>query len=62
MDPNAALEFIIEAIREDDLPQAGMAMEDLEQWLRSGGFSPKPELLADYLKEVLNSWSRLHRP
>lgn len=62
MDPDAALEFIINALKEDDLGQAGMAMEDLEDWLRRGGFAPKnPEMVADFLQEIMNNWARLHR-
>lgn len=61
MDPTAAAKFIIDALKEDDLPQAGMAMEELENWLRHGGFAPKSEVLADLLVEVMKSWARLHR-
>lgn len=61
MDPTAAAQFIIDALKEDDLPQAGMAMEELENWLRRGGFAPRPEVLAELFREILKNWARLHR-
>ena len=63
MDPDAALEFIVEALKEGDLSQAGMAMEDLQNWLSRGGFPPKnPELMAEFLEEIMNQiWPRAPR-
>lgn len=61
MDPTIAAQFIIDALKEDDLPQAAMAMEDLENWLRKGGFAPKSDVLAELLRELLKNWARLHR-
>jgi len=61
MDPDAAAQYIIDALREDDLPGAAMAMEDLEHWLRRGGVPPKSAVLAELVREVLNNWARLHR-
>lgn len=63
MDPDAALEFIVEALREGNLSDAGMAMEDLQTWLRRGGFPPKnPELMAEFLEGIMNQiWPRTPR-
>lgn len=60
MDPNAALGLITAALREDDIPGAAMASQDLEAWLRSGAFAPGPITLAEFLKEIRSSWARLH--
>jgi Arc/MetJ-type ribon-helix-helix transcriptional regulator len=36
-------------------------MEDLEEWLRKGGFAPKSEVLAELLREIMKSMAKLHR-
>ncbi len=61
MDPTATAQFIIDALKEGDIPTAAMAMEDLENWLKKGGFPPQPNVLAKLLREIMNSWSQLHR-
>lgn len=60
MDPTEVAKFIINALREGNLPEAAMAMEDLENWLGRGGFAPQPEVLGQLLREIINSWARLH--
>jgi hypothetical protein len=60
MDPTAALESVTDALREDDIPRAAMAIEDLELWLRKGGFPPEGDALADFFQELLSSWARMH--
>lgn len=42
MDPDACLLRILEAFRAQDRNEAIEAMEDLAEWLRRGGFMPRP--------------------
>lgn len=56
MDPDAAAKFIIDSLKEGDLPQAGMATEELIEWLKRGGFPPRPELLAELLLALIKEW------
>lgn len=60
MDPNAALQAITAALRDNDVPEAAMVSEDLEAWFRAGGFSPAPELLAEFFEALRANWAALH--
>ena len=40
MDPNATLLEILECFRDGDSDEALYLLEDLEEWLRKGGFAP----------------------
>lgn len=61
MDPTAAIEIITDFLRDDNIPEAAMAIEDLELWLRKGGFPPDGDALAEFFQELLASWARMHR-
>lgn len=62
MDPEEAARYIIEAISDGNIPEAAMALEDLQEWFARGGFALKPETQAALLKAVLQSWASLHQP
>lgn len=40
MDPNACLEQLCDALRNDDADEAEQSANDLLQWIRSGGAMP----------------------
>ena len=41
MDPDACLARFLDACHDDDREEAIAALEDLQEWLRKGGFLPK---------------------
>ena len=41
MDPDACLARFLDACNDDDRQEAIAALEDLQEWLRTGGFLPK---------------------
>jgi hypothetical protein len=43
MDPQACWERIKEALRDGDREEATYALQDLERWIRGGGFLPDPD-------------------
>lgn len=43
MDPQACWERIKEALRDGDREEAAYALQDLETWIRKGGFLPDPD-------------------
>lgn len=43
MDPNACIERIVDALNDSELLEALEAVEDLENWMRRGGFPPSHE-------------------
>lgn len=43
MDPDACVERIVNAINDSDLEEALEAVNDLENWIRRGGFPPSHE-------------------
>lgn len=47
MDPQACLERIFDAMRDNDAQEFRSAFEDLYEWLKSGGFAPKLASLTD---------------
>ncbi|MCI0563915.1 MAG: hypothetical protein MN733_36030 [Nitrososphaera sp.] len=62
MDPEETARFIIGAILEGNIPEAAMALGDLQEWFVRGGFPLKPETQAALLKAIIQSWTSPHQP
>jgi hypothetical protein len=59
MDPNACLQRIITAARDNDRDEYIAACEDLAGWLRAGGFKPTVPEGTKYIPGTNTSWTLL---